>query len=76
MEDRVALPPVAWEHLTHGVCRKSHGELADEAGCSHEWVKEAIRLAKAAGIGEHRPRPGRWKDDTNIVQIVENGWIS
>ena len=71
------LAAVAWEHLNHGHCLKSYRELADEAGCSREWVKETIGLAKRAGIlsVEHRPRPGR-KDDTNVVRILAEEFVT
>jgi hypothetical protein len=72
------LTVIAWEVLQHGRCTKSYAEVADEAGCSREWVKQTIRLAKTAGLltVEHRPRPGRWKDETNVVRILSADWLA
>jgi hypothetical protein len=71
------LTVLAWEVLHYGACRKSLGEIADEAGCSRSWAKETIRLAVRAGIVavERRPRPGL-KDDTNVVRIISVDWLT
>jgi hypothetical protein len=71
------LSVISYEHLHHGACRKSYGELADEAGCSRRWVKLTIALAHRAGLlsVEHRPRPGR-KDDTNVIRILDEAWLA
>jgi hypothetical protein len=72
------LAVIAFEVLHQGACRKSYAELADEAGCSRRWVKATIRQARTAGLLEieHRPYPGRWKDDTNVVRIVSVDWLA
>jgi hypothetical protein len=72
------LTVIAWEVLHHSACRKSYAEIADEAGCSREWVKATIRLARIAGLltVEHRPRPGRFKDETNVVRVLSADWLA
>jgi hypothetical protein len=67
---------VGAEHRHHGFCDRSIGEIAARAGVSVRRCQTALRYARRLGlidIEERRLAPTR--NDTNIVTIIDSGWL-
>ena len=75
--ETAVLSVIALEVAKRGDCRMTMGHIASVAGVSETTAKRAIREAKAQGIITVEERRLRaWRNDSNIVQIVDTAWIA
>lgn len=67
---------VADDVFSKGHCTCTMSELADRAGVSLSWAKQALRIAKALGLLAVEERPQwRAKHKPNIITIISEDWL-
>lgn len=75
--ETAVLSVIALEVAKRGDCRMTVGHVASVAGVSETTAKRAIREARAQGIITVEERRLRaWRNDSNIVSIVDTAWIA
>lgn len=75
--ETAVLSVIALEVAKRGDCRMTVGHIAAVAGVSETTAKRAIREAKARGIITVEERRLRaWRNDSNIVRVVDAAWIA
>ncbi len=68
---------VADDVFSKGRCTCTMLELADRAGVSLSWAKQAIRIAKTLGLLAIEERPQwRAKHKSNIITIISEDWLT
>jgi DNA-binding transcriptional ArsR family regulator len=77
LAEQAALAVVAAEVTQRGSCRLTVGHIAAAAGISESTVRNAIRVARLAGlVTVEERRVARHRNDTNVVRIVSPEWTS
>ena len=68
---------IADDVFSKGRCTCTMLELADRAGVSLSWAKQALRIAKVLGLLAIEERPQwRAKHKPNIITIISDDWLT